>query len=119
MTKLPPIAPNSDEPPRRVAYSELNSVPAVSAIGLIAAKMLHEHRVVTLMVAQDGSVELVPAGELELDLLPEPSALSALISQGYTDQQLESYLRQRSARSLNREAQQALATARKSIIANR
>lgn len=98
------VAPISDtevasiEPTSKVHVSALNSVPAVSAIGLVAARMLQQHQIVTLIVGTDGYIEVVPPGELELDNWGEEDALQNLIQRGYTDQQLADYLRQRAIR---------------------
>ncbi len=92
--------PNDAPPdkPNRIHVSQLESVPAISAIGLIAAKALQANHTVTLQVSTDGFIEFVPAGELQLDARSEESALQELISRGYTDKQLEDYLRQRQIR---------------------
>lgn len=104
----PTLLHQGDDQPRRVEYYQLNSTAAMSAIGLVAARMLLEHRIVTLMIGKDLTVEVVPAGELELDSLPEESALQALISRGYTDQQMSDYLQQRQMRYLSKVAQDAV-----------
>lgn len=90
-----------NDKPTPLRASELQTLRAVTTLGLIATRMLDEHKVVTLMINKEGVVEVVPTGEIELDALPESSALSALIQKGYTDKQLEQYLAQREARYIN------------------
>lgn len=84
--------------PGSIHFSALQATSSISALGLVAARMLQEHHQVTLMVSTDGFVEVVPLGELELDNWSEDDALTALVGRGYTDNQLADYLRQRSIR---------------------
>lgn len=97
---VPPIAPNV------IKLEQLSTTGAISAIGLIAARMLQQHGIVTLMVGTDGNIEVVPAGELELDSLTEHEALLMLVDQSYTDTQMTDYLRQRQLRDSRRKAQE-------------
>jgi hypothetical protein len=96
-----------DNSEHKIHKDYLASVPAISTLGLLATKMLATHNIVTLMIDKDGFVQLVPQGELELDSLPEPTALSTLIATGYTDEQLTSYLQQRNQRYLDKCAKEA------------
>jgi hypothetical protein len=81
-----------------VHYSNLMTTAAMSSLGLIASALLLQHEQVTLMVGTDGNIEVVPVGELELDLLDEASALQELVNRDYSDQQMAEYLRQREVR---------------------
>lgn len=94
----------SDKP---ISANQLENVGAISAIGLVAARMLQQHGIVTLMVNADGVIEVVPDGELELDLLPEYSAISALVQKGYTDEQLIAFLKQRDCRLQRQQAKES------------
>lgn len=91
----PDVGPNS---PNSVNIASIQSVSAISAVGLVAARMLQQHRIATLMVGDGGTIEVVPPGELELDSLDEQSALQELVSRRYSDQQMVDYLRQRAVR---------------------
>lgn len=98
---------NPENPaPTTITLEQLNNVGAISAIGLIAARMLGLHGIVTLMISAEGIVEIVPEGEIELDERDVPDALNYLAKIGYTDDQMESYLKQRDAR-LSRKAAQS------------
>jgi|SRR4051812_552110 hypothetical protein len=88
---------NSQEAGKPVRVEALSTSDAVATLGLVAARVLQQHGIITLM-AIDGVIELVPQGELELDCVGEQAALEQLIATGYTDTQLSSYLRQREAR---------------------
>ena len=97
---------NPDEAaPTVITLEQLSNVGAISAIGLIAARMLGLNGIVTLMVGATGVIEIVPEGEIELDALATDAAISALIVRGYTDGQIESYLGQRDARLARKTAQ--------------
>ncbi len=84
--------------PTRIHVAALNSTGAVAAIGLVAATALQKVGLVSLMVGTDGYIEVVPAGELEMDHWSEDDALQSLVANGYTDNQLQEYLRQRAIR---------------------
>lgn len=92
-----------DNPPSKpvIHYDQLSSTAVMSALGLIAAQALHHRKQITLMVSTGGIIEIVPVGELELDLLDESSALQELLKRDYTDQQMADYLRQREIRLSN------------------
>lgn len=92
--------------PIKLRIDALNSSRAISALGLVAGKMLLATKQVTLQVSRSGFIEIVPPGELELDLLEEQSALRVLVDRGYTDQQMASYLAQRADRNAHLENSQ-------------
>jgi hypothetical protein len=83
----------------------LEGVPAISALGVVAARMLQQQLIVTLMVARDGSIQVVPDGELQLDSCNEEDALATLVQKGYTDAQLYQYLEQRSVRLARKDSE--------------
>lgn len=85
-----------------LVVTDLDTVAAISALGLVAARSLQANGIVTLMVGSNGAIEIVPSGELELDSMSIDSALQALIERGYTDKQLEQYLLQRDTRTATR-----------------
>ena len=89
---------DQEQEPEKANIGALTNA-AVAAIGLVAAKALQAHGVVTLQVGDSGYIELVPVGELELDRLSEQEALQELISRNYADSQLADYLRQRAHRA--------------------
>ncbi len=107
-TKRVPDEASTTESAQEVHEQMLASSNVALYLGLICAQMLRTNKVVTLFINTRGVVEVAPQGELELDLLPEHTALSTLIAKGYNDQQLEAYLKGREARNLNRIAQEAL-----------
>jgi hypothetical protein len=71
---------------------------AVLTLGAIVVRALQEKGVVTLFVNLGGIVELCPPHEVELDGLPEEEAIQALVSRGYADELVITYLKGREAR---------------------
>lgn len=98
MSNKPISDATSQEAPTPITLEALSTVPAISALGLVAARVLQQHGIVTLMVSTGGVIEVVPIGELELDRMIEPDALGYLLAHDYTDDQLADYLRQRDIR---------------------
>lgn len=88
----------SQESPKRLHSSSLNSVAAITALGLNAAKQLGLYGIVCLHLDVNGYVCVARPGEVTLDALPEPEALLHLTSQGYGDEELIEYLKGRDAR---------------------
>lgn len=84
--------------PTPIKLESLSTTGAISALGLVAARTLQQHGIVVLMVSTDGAIEVVPVEELLLDEMSTDSALSVCVNRGYTDQQMQDYLRQRDVR---------------------
>lgn len=78
--------------------SQVGTTKGVTALGLIAARVLQEHGTVVFQALATGAVVVVPHRELALDDIPEPEALHLLVADGYTDQQLADYLVARDSR---------------------
>ena len=89
---------DQDLPTKKLHRSELSSVQAISSLGLHAAAQLGQYGMVCMYLDRDDFVQLARPGEHTLDALPEPEALHHLLAHGYTDQELEDYLRGRDAR---------------------
>jgi hypothetical protein len=70
----------------------------ITAIGTIAARELLTRGSCVLFINSRGSVELVPYHEITLDALSDDQAIQKLLSLGYTDQQLLTYLGGRDTR---------------------
>ena len=96
---------NEDSSTRVLRAPSLGTPEAVFALGLLCSQALQQRGEVHLHLNSQGIVEVIPLGELELDILPEQVALQALIAQQYTDNQLESYLQGREARLQRRKDQ--------------
>ena len=97
---VPSIEPTLEQ--STIKLEQLSNVSAISALGLVAARVLQQHGIVILMIGADGTVEMVPFDELRLDSLTESDALHALIQSNYTDEQMQSYLQQREVRLTRR-----------------
>lgn len=82
-----------------LTQDRLLSPDAVLTLGALVAKLLHEKRIVSLFLNEDGVVELCPDGELQLDGETEEAALGKLLDRGYGDEQLLAYLKGRKART--------------------
>lgn len=87
-----------------VSKERLGNIGSVHALGVIAARELQEHGMVTLFVNKEGVVELCPVGEIELDTEDQQDALVMLVNKGYEDAGLEAYLKGREAREALRDA---------------
>lgn len=79
-------------------YSELATTRSVASLGLISVKQLQIKKTCAFYVNKEGLIKNVPLLELQLDVLPEVMALQTLEDKGYTDEELERYLRERDER---------------------
>lgn len=79
----------------------LDTPQARVALGTVAANLLTLAGQVTFFVNADDLVEIAPPGEVELDACEPVAALEKLLQRGYTDEQLQEYLRGREARLRN------------------
>lgn len=79
----------------------LDTPQARVALGTVAANLLQLAGQVTFFVNAGDLVEIAPPGEVELDATEVMHALQALLQKGYTDEQLQEYLRGREARLRN------------------
>lgn len=77
----------------------LSTPQAVLTLGALVVRELQQHGRITLFINAAGLVEICPMGELELDGLPEDSAIQMLVAKGYTDSELVTYLKAREARA--------------------
>jgi hypothetical protein len=88
---------------KRLSKEGLQTAEAVLGLGLVVVKELQERGIATVFLNQEGDVEMCLPGEYPLDALPEDEALDTLLAAGYSDEQLEAYIKGRSARGrLNR-----------------
>ncbi len=81
-----------------LTVDRLPTAEAVLTLGAIVVRTLQEQRIAVLFVADDGSVQVCPPAELQLDALPEDVAIASLLEQGHEEQSIIVYLRGRSAR---------------------
>lgn len=88
---------------KKLSKDGLQTAEAVLGVGLVVVKELQERGIVTVFVNTGGEVEICLPGEYALDALPEDEALTTLLENNYSDEQLMAYLKGRNARArLNR-----------------
>ncbi len=81
-----------------LTLKSLQEPKGLAAVGLVASAELRSKGVCTLFVNREGFIELLPAGELELDLMPEQESLQVLLRRGYSDDMLQAFLQGRDTR---------------------
>ncbi len=89
-------------PEEALQLSNISTAGGLSALALVTASQLKSRGLCTLFVNAAGFVELLPYGEIELDLMPETEALQVLLKRGYTDSMLQAFLHGRDTRSQRR-----------------
>lgn len=92
------MADEEDTNTRKLHREDLANSGAPSALGLIVARQLLEYGESTVYLDEDGFVAVAAPGEVGLDALPEEMAINQLVGQGWTDEEVASYLRGRDAR---------------------
>ncbi len=95
------FALTAPQQPEALTPDTLDSSRGVAILGIIAAQMLKNNQIPAFMITSKGTIEVFPVEELILDALSVESAIDELMNnRGYTDGQIESYLRQRDDRRL-------------------
>lgn len=88
---------------KKLSKEGLQTAEAVLGVGLVVIKELQERGIVTVFINAVGDIEICLPGECALDTLSEEEALSALLDNNYSDEQLMAYLNGRNTRArLNR-----------------
>lgn len=83
---------------RRLHKRDLATSTAPAVLGLVAVRQLLEHGQVCLYLDDEGCVAVAAPGEIGLDSLPEPMAINTLLEQGWTEDEVATYLKGRDAR---------------------
>jgi hypothetical protein len=89
--------------------------PAVTMTGLIAARVLKEHRIVVFMVDVLGRIQVMPADSVkvvkgprvddeDLDLLLEDDAIHIMLAQGDDESAILGYMHRRKERGIDADA---------------
>lgn len=83
---------------RALHRSDLSNPESPAILGLIITRQLIEYGQASTYIDSEGFIKIASPGELSLDGLPEPMAITTLAEQGWIDDEIEGYLRGRDAR---------------------
>lgn len=83
---------------RRLHKRDLATSTAPAILGLIVTRHLLEFGQASVYLDDEGYVAVAAPGEIGLDSLPEPMAITTLAEQGWSDDEVATYLKGRDAR---------------------
>lgn len=81
-----------------LTLDRLDHTDSIMLMGALCARVLRERGQITLYIDRDNKVEQAMPYEVELDLMSEEDSIKALLSAGYTDEQLTAFLKGREDR---------------------
>ena len=83
---------------RRLHKRDLATSAAPAILGLIVTRHLLEFGQASVYLDDEGYVAVAAPGEISLDSLPETMAINTLADQGWSDDEVATYLKGRDAR---------------------